>query len=119
MWAGDSRVYVLYEKGLLQMTVDDLDVSDAMKNLSADGALTNVISSDGNYEVHGKIIGVRTTCIDICSHRWMFWVSQFSYGIRIRFNRLYDRRLMDLQISKIDFVKSLNSMRRTILLLEE
>ena len=60
MWAGDSRVYVLYEKGLLQMTVDDLDVSDAMKNLSADGALTNVISSDGNYEVHGRSLDIRT-----------------------------------------------------------
>lgn len=59
MWAGDSRVYVLYEKGLLQMTVDDLDVSDAMKNLSADGALTNVISSDGNYEVHGRSLELK------------------------------------------------------------
>ena len=56
MWAGDSRVYLLNRNGLQQMTVDDLDVSDAMENLSADSALKNVLSSDGRYMIHRRII---------------------------------------------------------------
>ena len=63
MWAGDSRVYLLNRKGLQQMTVDDLDVNDAMKNLSADSALKNVLSSDGRYTIHGRAIKLNSPAL--------------------------------------------------------
>lgn len=56
LWAGDSRVYLLDEKGLAQLTIDDTDVTDALENLMSDGALNNVLSSDGNYQIHYRNI---------------------------------------------------------------
>ena len=58
IWAGDSRVYLIDSEGLAQLTVDDLGGEDAMSNLSHDSALTNVLSSDGNYTLHHKCIRV-------------------------------------------------------------
>lgn len=58
-WAGDSRVYLLDEEGLAQLTEDDNDSEDAFTNTYDDGVLTNVISSDGRYEIHAKRIYVR------------------------------------------------------------
>ncbi len=52
LWAGDSRVYMLDNKGLAQISVDDLDSTDALSNLTDDGVLKNVVSSDGNYLIH-------------------------------------------------------------------
>ena len=52
IWAGDSRVYLLNENGLAQLTVDDVEGNDAMTNLTDDGALTNVLSSDGKFDLH-------------------------------------------------------------------
>lgn len=52
VWAGDSRVYLLDDSGLAQLTKDDVDSKDAMSNLSDDGVLTNVLSSDGRFELH-------------------------------------------------------------------
>ena len=54
VWAGDSRVYLLDSKGLAQLSVDDVSGRDAMSNISNEGALTNVISSDGKYTLHHK-----------------------------------------------------------------
>ena len=51
-WAGDSRVYLLDRRGLAQLTVDDVEGEDALSNLRADGALSNVIASDGRYVLH-------------------------------------------------------------------
>lgn len=51
-WAGDSRVYLLNEEGLAQLTADDLVKQDAMENLYDDGVMTNVISSSRDYTVH-------------------------------------------------------------------
>lgn len=51
-WAGDSRVYLLDAKGLAQLTEDDLGGIDAMRNLSEDGVLTNVISLTRNFDIH-------------------------------------------------------------------
>ena len=56
IWAGDSRVYLIDEKGLQQLTEDDLDGEDALSNLTHDGALTNVIAADGAYTLHHKRI---------------------------------------------------------------
>lgn len=56
VWAGDSRVYILDENGLAQISEDDLDRQDAFSNLSDDGELTNVIAADGKYELHEKVI---------------------------------------------------------------
>ncbi len=56
LWAGDSRVYLLDENGLAQLTKDDTDVEDALENLFSDGALTNVLSSDGKYQINYKTI---------------------------------------------------------------
>lgn len=51
-WAGDSRVYILNEDGLAQITYDDLDGLDAFENISADGVLTNVISATKPFVIH-------------------------------------------------------------------
>lgn len=56
LWAGDSRVYLLDENGLAQLTKDDTEVEDALENLMSDGAMTNVLSSDGNYQIHYKTL---------------------------------------------------------------
>lgn len=51
-WAGDSRVYLLDSEGLAQLTEDDLGGIDAMRNLSEDGVLTNVISLTKDFSIH-------------------------------------------------------------------
>lgn len=56
LWAGDSRVYLSDQNGLAQLTVDDTDVRDALENLQSDGAMTNVLSSDGKYQIHTAAI---------------------------------------------------------------
>ncbi len=52
IWSGDSRVYILDDKGLAQLSVDDIEGEDALSNITGDGVLTNVISADGNYNIH-------------------------------------------------------------------
>ena len=56
LWAGDSRAYILDEDGLAQITKDDTDVDDALENLINDGAMTNVLSSDGNYRINYRTL---------------------------------------------------------------
>lgn len=56
IWAGDSRIYLLDADGLAQLTKDDTDVEDAFENLMCDGVMTNVLSSDGNYQLNCKTI---------------------------------------------------------------
>ena len=58
LWAGDSRCYLLDAEGLKQLTEDDLGGLDAMENLTADGVLTNVISSSKDFELHHKRITI-------------------------------------------------------------
>ena len=55
-WAGDSRVYLLDGEGLAQLTEDDLGGIDAMRNLSEDGVLTNVINLSQNFSIHSARI---------------------------------------------------------------
>lgn len=63
IWTGDSRVYMFDEGGLMQLTKDDVQSEDAMSNLSDDGALTNVLSSDGQYELHYKCLQLTGPCL--------------------------------------------------------
>lgn len=51
-WAGDSRVYLLNEDGLSQLSADDLTVPDAMENLYKDGVMTNIISKSKDFTIH-------------------------------------------------------------------
>lgn len=46
LWSGDSRVYILDEQGLAQLTVDDASVKDPMLNIYEDGVLRNMFASD-------------------------------------------------------------------------
>ncbi|MBQ9761548.1 MAG: protein phosphatase 2C domain-containing protein [Oscillospiraceae bacterium] len=46
IWAGDSRVYILDEWGLAQLTVDDTSVPDPMENLYEDGVLRNILCTE-------------------------------------------------------------------------
>lgn len=59
IWAGDSRIYLLDEDGLCQLTRDDVNSRDALSNLSDDGALTNVLSSDMRYVLHHKMAEIK------------------------------------------------------------
>lgn len=54
IWAGDSRVYIINDEGLAQVTIDDVGNKDAFMNLREDGAMTNVLASDGRFELHLK-----------------------------------------------------------------
>ena len=61
-WAGDSRVYLLDAAGLHQLTQDDVDGEDALSNLTHDAAMTNVISSDGQYALHHRRMTLSIPC---------------------------------------------------------
>lgn len=67
LWAGDSRVYCLTSQGLFQLSVDDIYGEDALSNLTKDGALKNVISSDGNYKIHSEMYDIPSPGIVISS----------------------------------------------------
>ena len=55
-WAGDSRVYLLNDQGLAQLSEDDLGGIDAMDNLTDDGILQNLISLSRDFTIHsGRI----------------------------------------------------------------
>lgn len=57
LWAGDSRIYLLDEDGLAQLTEDDLGGIDAMKNLTEDGVLTNVVNLTTDFSLHaGQLV---------------------------------------------------------------
>ena len=58
LWAGDSRCYLLCSSGLRQLTFDDLDIQDAMDNLTADGVMTNVISLSKDYCIHSRVFEI-------------------------------------------------------------
>ena len=57
IWAGDSRGYYLDQKGLCQVTDDDLDTDeDAFSNLRNDAKLSNVINADSDFVLHEKTL---------------------------------------------------------------
>lgn len=59
IWAGDSRVFILDQQGLAQLTVDDTSVPDPMRNLYEDGVLKNILCSDRKVKVHCRSIRVK------------------------------------------------------------
>jgi serine/threonine protein phosphatase PrpC len=65
IWAGDSRNYSLTpERGLQQLTEDDLKLNyDPLENLSKDSPLKNIISSEGDFELHFDTAVVNPPCI--------------------------------------------------------
>ena len=70
-WAGDSRGYLLDANGLAQLSDDDLNVKDAFENLTADGILTNVISSSKDFKINQNSIffegqGIMLAATDGC-----------------------------------------------------
>jgi len=63
LWAGDSRCYVLGLSGLRQLSLDDLNVTDSMENLSRDAVLTNVISHGRSFDIHAARYLLDEPCI--------------------------------------------------------
>ena len=63
IWAGDSRTFYLTQKGLQQISEDDIEGEDALSNISNDGVLTNVVTADGKFELHEKDILINEPCI--------------------------------------------------------
>lgn len=59
IWAGDSRVYLLDEQGLAQLTADDTSVPDPMDNLYEDGVLRNLLCSDRPFQLHCRTLAVK------------------------------------------------------------
>lgn len=59
IWAGDSRVYILDEKGLAQLTVDDTTVPDPMENLYEDGLLKRVVTADRSAKFSCNTVEVK------------------------------------------------------------
>ena len=63
IWAGDSRCYMLDESGLKQLTEDDLAGIDPMENITADGAMTNMISLSSDFVLHEKAVPITGPCL--------------------------------------------------------
>lgn len=58
-WAGDSRNYLWTSEGFYQISKDDLDTElDPLENLRNDGALSNCICADREFEINHKTIKV-------------------------------------------------------------
>lgn len=62
-WAGDSRVYLLDQDGLAQLTTDDLSVSDAMDNLYMDGILTNCVNLSVDFTIHRRRLMLKAPAV--------------------------------------------------------
>ncbi len=58
IWAGDSRVYLLDEKGLAQLSSDDSTVPDPLETLYEDGVLQNILCVEKPVKLHCKTICV-------------------------------------------------------------
>lgn len=54
IWAGNSRVYMLDDQGLCQLTTDDIDVNsdDAFAHLRKNGKITNYAGGAGDFKLH-------------------------------------------------------------------
>lgn len=63
LYAGDSRCYMLDAQGLHQLSRDDLFELDAFENLSADGAMTNVVNASSPFEMHAHVVPVEGPCV--------------------------------------------------------
>lgn len=66
-WAGDSRVYLLDDEGLAQLTEDDTSVPDPMDNLYEDGILRNIFCSDRSVAIRSATIRPRKPFVLLCA----------------------------------------------------
>lgn len=58
-WAGDSRNYLWKPEGFYQISKDDLDTElDPLENIKNDGALSNCVCADREFEINNKQIDV-------------------------------------------------------------
>lgn len=56
-WAGDSRNYLWNEKGLFQISLDDLKGNlDPLQNLYEDAQMTNCVQADSSFKIRHKRI---------------------------------------------------------------
>lgn len=63
-WAGDSRVYILDDGGLHQLTEDELAGVDVRNSLTTDGVLTNVVSLSSDFHInHGRRMLVKPSIV--------------------------------------------------------
>ncbi len=64
LWAGDSRGYLLDDKGLCQMTADHSSTgTDALESLYREGPLTNFLSGDGAFFISARRISRPKPCL--------------------------------------------------------
>jgi len=75
IWAGDSRNYLLTEQdGLQQLSSDDLKQKfDPFENLTKDSPLDNIVSAEGDFNLHQMNLAVPSPCI-------LFSVTDGCYG---------------------------------------
>lgn len=75
MWAGDSRVYFLDKNGLMPLSRDDTDSSDAFEDLRNDPVQTNVLSSDGRFTLHSRSFSLTepTVVIAVTDGYFGYW----------------------------------------------
>lgn len=66
-FAGDSRAYLLDDRGLTQVSVDDIAGEDAMSNLCNDAAMSNVISADGRFTLGEARVRPVGPCVLLCA----------------------------------------------------
>lgn len=59
VWAGDSRVYVLDENGLSQLTIDDSKQPDPFEDLYDDGSLTGLVCANKPVNLHHRIVRLK------------------------------------------------------------
>ena len=63
MWAGDSRGYVLADRGLYQITRDDVKGNiDPFDNIEQDGVLSNVVSAN-DFHINVRDMSINDKCI--------------------------------------------------------
>lgn len=70
LWAGDSRGYIIDERGLAQVTYDDVDSKDSYYNIFDDSIMNNRIHGNSNkpkFELHQSRISIRDKAIVFCA----------------------------------------------------
>lgn len=70
LWAGDSRGYIIDERGLAQVTYDDVDSKDSYYNIFDDSIMNNRIHGNFNkpkFELHQSKISIKSKAIVFCA----------------------------------------------------
>ena len=91
--AGDSRTYLMDEEGLAQISQDDIEGEDAMSNIYNDGAMTNVLAADGDYNLSTAGCDLPHPCVLLAATDGCFGYVQSP----MEFEYLLLKTLMDSQ----------------------